>query len=206
MVAPAPSLVLTSPVTGTLTKVALKSGLLHWVMVMVSVSAPASHPVEDSVKVNVTLPGATDVTKPLLSTVATVGSLDAQVPTDDEPTVVVPPKQISSNPKILTVGAVLTVIGKVASATQPVVKSVNVKKAVPGAIPVTTPALVTDATPGALDTQVPPAPGANCDNPPIQISSEPVIATVGFPLTVNGADATDLHKVVLLVKVKVAIP
>jgi hypothetical protein len=205
-VAPAPSFVLTSPSTGIFTKVALKSGLLHWVMVMVSVSAPASQPVEDSVKVKVTLPGATEVTKPLLSTVATVGSLEAQVPTDDDPTMVVPPKQISSKPKILTVGAVLTVIGSVASATQPVVPSVNVKKAVPGDIPVTTPTFDTVATESALDTQVPPAPGVTCDNPPIQISSEPDIATVGLPFTVTGAEATDLHKVVLLVKVNVATP
>ena len=146
------------------------------------------------------------MSNPLLSTVATVGSLDVHVPTDDEPTVVCPPKQISSKPKILTVGAVLTVTGNVASATQPVIVSVKVKNAEPGDIPVTTPASVTVATLSALDTQVPPAPGANWVSPPIHISSEPVIETVGLPLTVTGADATDLHKVVLLVKVKVAIP
>ena len=84
--------------------------------------------------------------------------------------------------------------------------SVKVNLAKPAERPVTTPALVTDATDGLSLTQVPPVVGDNWVTSPIQIPVGPVTATVGVGFTVTAAVGSDGQRDAELVKIKVAVP
>lgn len=87
-------------------------------------------------------------------------------------------------PVILTTGLFLTVTGLVGNELQPVAVSVNVNVADPTAIPVTNPELLTVAIEGLLLAHVPPVLGESWVVNPAQISSEPVIDTIGLVVTV----------------------
>lgn len=78
--------------------------------------------------------------------------------------------------------------------------------AMPALAPVTTPSLVTEATAGALLTQVPSVFGDNVVDAPTQIVLAPVILTAGVGFTVTAAVGKDTQPVAVLVKVKVAVP
>lgn len=108
-----------------------------------------------------------------------------QVPPDDGLSVVVVPLQIAVPPVTLATGNAFTVIKPVALDIQLVALSVNTNVAVPGAIPVTTPELVTVAILLLLDTQVPPLVGDNVVDKPRQTEVAPVILTIGFSLTIT---------------------
>lgn len=158
------------------------------------------------VKVNVTVPPETAVTKPAFVTVATVGLLLTQVPPVVGDKVVVAPTQIVLAPVILTTGKAFTVTAEVAAETQPVAVLVNVNVAVPTAIAVTTPSLATVATPGSLLTQVPPVVGDSVVVLFTQILLAPVILTTGKAFTVTAAVATEIQPLDELVKVNEAAP
>lgn len=83
---------------------------------------------------------------------------------------------------------------------------VKVKVAEPAETPVTTPAFVTVATPGSLLVQVPPVVGYNALVDPMQILLEPVMLTTGIALIVTALVGKDTQPVLVLVKVKVAVP
>lgn len=78
--------------------------------------------------------------------------------------------------------------------------------AVPAVKPVTTPALVTEATEGLLLTQVPPVVGDKVVVAPTQMVLEPVILTAGVVLTVTPAVGAETHPVLVFVKVNVTTP
>jgi hypothetical protein len=99
-----------------------------------------------------------------------------------------------------------TVTAGVGAETQPVTEFVKVKVALPEAIPVTTPALVTVATDGSLLVQLPPLVGDKVVVAPTQMLLEPVMLTVGKALMVTAAVGRETHPVALDVKVKVAVP
>jgi hypothetical protein len=100
---------------------------------------------------------------------------------------------------IFVVGLALTVTALVASDGHDVVLFVNVNVAVPAATPVTTPTFVTVATEVLLLVHMPPVVGLNEVVDPAHIVLPPVMLTLGFTFTVNGAVASELHP--LLVKV-----
>jgi uncharacterized protein (DUF362 family) len=122
-------------------------------------------------------------------------------------TVVVPP--IHNDvlaPVIFVVGRALTVTVLVASDGQSVVLLVNVNVTVPPLTPVTTPPLVTVATAVLLLVHVPPVVGLSVVVDPSHMVLAPVILTIGFTLTVNGAVATEVHPLLVKVYVNVAVP
>lgn len=83
---------------------------------------------------------------------------------------------------------------------------VKVKVAVPAVKPVTTPALVTEATAGLLLTQVPPVAGDKVVVNPAQIVLEPVILTAGVAFIVIPEVGAETQPVLVLVKVNVTTP
>jgi len=95
----------------------------------------------------------------------------------------VAPIQRPDDPVILTVGFGETLIVSVSSDAHPVVKSVKINFATPAVKPVTTPALFTLATNGAVEAQVPPVAGVKLVVPLIQIESLPEMLAVGFNFT-----------------------
>jgi hypothetical protein len=160
------------------------------------------HPVAEEVKVNVVAPIDTPVTIFPPVTVATAGLLLTHVPPDAGERVVVLLPHITEAP-ILTTGRLFTVTAPLVL-EHPVEVRVKVKVADPGAIPVTIPLLVTDATVGLLLTQIPPLEGDKVTTPFPHIAFVPTIVATGVSIIVNGS-------VVLLqppaaVKVKVTIP
>jgi hypothetical protein len=159
------------------------------------------HPVVDDVKVKVVAPIDTPVTV-LPTTVATAGLLLPHVPPDAGNNVVVLLPQMTEAPK-LTVGKLFT-FTCVVVLVQPVNVLVNVKVAAPAATPVTTPLFVTEATPGALLTQVPPDEGDKMTVPFPQMELVPTIVATGVSSTVKGSVVL-LHPPVA-VKVKVTRP
>lgn len=78
--------------------------------------------------------------------------------------------------------------------------------AVPAVKPVTTPALVTEATAGLLLTQVPPVAGDKVVVNPAQIVLEPVILTAGVAFIVIPEVGAETQPVLVLVKVNVTTP
>jgi hypothetical protein len=137
-------------------------------------------PVAVLVNLNVVLPAASPVTRPAFVTDATVGLLLAQVPPLVGLSVIVNPTHKLED-DVLTVGFALTVTAVVVL-LQVVVASVNVKVTLPVAMPVTTPAFVTDATAGLLLAHVPPLVGLNVIVDPIH-KREDGMLTVGFGFT-----------------------
>ncbi len=128
------------------------------------------------------------------------------VPPEDGLSVVVVPSQIAVPPVTFATGSAFTVIKPVALDTQLVALSVNTNVAVPGAIPVTTPELVTVAILLLLDTQVPPLVGDKVVDKPRQTEVAPVILTIGFSLTITLFVAFETQPLEVCVNVKVAMP
>ena len=153
-----------------------------------------------AVKVNVTLPAATPVTRPALSTVALVGSLLVQVPPVVGLKVIVPPIQTDAGAE--TIGAGLTVTEDV-ELLQPVAVEVKVNVALPAAIPVTSPAFVTVAFVTSLLNHVPPVVGDNVMLPPTQ--TDAAAETTGNALIVT-AEVVLLQPEAASVKVNVTEP
>lgn len=159
------------------------------------------------VKVKVTEPAETAVTRPAFVTDATRGSLLTQVPPMVGDKVVVAPTQIVLDPVILTAGKALTVTAAVGAETQPVVELVNVKVAVPAVTAVTTPERAsTVATEGLLLTQVPPKFGDKVVVDPIHILFDPLILTAGAGFTVTSGVDADTQPDPVAVKLKVTEP
>jgi hypothetical protein len=158
--------------------------------------------VEDCIKVNVTIPPESPVTVPVFVTDAIAGLLLIHVPPFTGDKVVVVMAQIEFVPVMLTAGRSLTV-AVVVVALQPVDVSVYVKVTVPADIPVTTPALLTEATTGLLLAQVPPVVGDKVAVLFTQTAGMPV--TVGSAPTVT-ADVVLVHDDDARVKVNVADP
>ena len=102
-----------------------------------------------------------------------------------------------------TSGVGLTVTAEVVLA-HPVDVCVKVNVAVPPDTPVTTPAFVTEATPGLSLTQVPPVVGDKVVVAGKQSDELPVISTTGMVLstvTITGAVAVQPFAVVVLITV-----
>jgi hypothetical protein len=116
----------------------------------------ALQPVVELLKLKSKLPDETPVTTPALVTVALLLLLLDQVPPVVGDKVIVPPTQTVG--PALTTGKAVTVTAEV-FALQPVVLFVKVNIALPAAIPVTIPALVTVALVRSLLDQVPPVTG-----------------------------------------------
>lgn len=165
-----------------------------------------THPVEVCVKVKVAVPGSKAVTAPLLFILAIKKLLVDHVPPEEGVNVVVPPTHNVEDPVNVAIGFAFIVTAAVGLDTQPVEVFVKVKVAVPPAIPVTTPALVTDATAALLLTHVPPVVGDNVVVAPSQIVDAPVMLTVGLAIIVTAFVAFETHPVAVLVKVKVVVP
>jgi hypothetical protein len=163
-------------------------------------------PVALLVKVKVTEPLLTPVTTPELFTVAIELLLLAHVPPVEGNKVVVLPTHMEEEPEIPTAGIAFMVIVAVGFEAHPVEVFVKVNVADPAADPVTRPALVTDATPELLLTQVPPDVGDKVVVEPTHIELAPVILTVGFAITVTAFVGFDTQPVAVLVKVNVADP
>lgn len=157
-------------------------------------------------KVKVTVPEPTPLTTPALVTVAIAGLLLVQVPPLVGDKVVDEPIQMVDEPVTETTGSPFTVTAGVGAEAQPVAVLVKVKVAEPADKPVTTPPLVTLATPGALLLQVPPVVGESVVIDPTQILFTPVILTTGAAFTVTGEVGTDAQPVSELVKIKVTEP
>lgn len=151
--------------------------------------------VEVCVKVKVADPAARPVTVPSFVTAAIPGFELSQVPPVVGLNVVVVPLHMDVPPVTLGTGSALTVINPVALEIQLVALSVYTKVAVPGAIPVTTPELVTVATFVLLDTQVPPVVGDIVVEKPRQTDVAPVILTIGFSFTMILFVASELQPV-----------
>jgi hypothetical protein len=161
----------------------------------VNAEVVALHPVMLLVKVKVTpLPAAMPETSPASVTVATDGLLLVHVPPLDGVTLVVAPTQIADVAKLTTGNAVTDNAGVVA--LQPVVLLVKVKVTpLPTALPVTTPALFTEATVELLLVHVPPLDGVTFVVAPIQIADVGKFTT-GNAFTDN-AEVVDLHPVLI---------
>jgi hypothetical protein len=138
-------------------------------------------PVAAEVNVNVTVPMATPVTKPALSTVAFVKSLLNQVPPEVGESVIVLPTHTAAAAE--TTGAALMVTAEVVLLQIDAV-GVKVNVALPAAIPVTRPSLSTVALVGSLLTQVPPVVGLKVIVLPIQ--TDAAADTIGAVLIVTG--------------------
>jgi hypothetical protein len=158
------------------------------------------------VKIKVEVPADTPVTTPALETVATLAFVLTQVPPVVGDRVVVKPTQTLVLPVILTTGIAFTVTAAVGAEIQPVAVLVKVKVAVPAATPVTSPLLVTVATAGLLLDQVPPEDGDKPVVAPTQMLLGPLIPTVGSAFTVMAEVGAEIQPVLVLVKVKVAVP
>lgn len=152
------------------------------------------------------VPADTPVTTPAFVTVATLAFVLTQVPPVVGDKVVVKTTHTLVFPVILTTGIAFTVTAAVGAEIQPVAVLVKVKVAVPAATPVTTPLLETVATAGLLLVQVPPDEGDKPVVTPTQMLLGPLIPTVGKALTVIAEVGADTHPVLVLVKVKVAVP
>jgi hypothetical protein len=158
------------------------------------------------VNVNVAVPADIPVTKPALVTVAMAGALLTHVPPLVGDKVVVEPTQIVLIPVILTTGNAVTETAPVGKEVQfGDVLLVNVNVAVPADTPVTTPALSTVATAGALLAQVPPDVGDSVVVKPTQMLFVPEMPTTGNAVIVAGG-VVAIQPVAVLVKVKVALP
>src|SRR5436190_535369 len=153
-----------------------------------------------SVKVNVTFPAATPVTKPALVMVAVDGSLLTKVPPVAGVKLIVLPTHTNVGPP--NVGNAFTVTEEVVL-LQFVVASVKVNVTLPAATPVTKPALVMVAVDGSLLTQVPPVAG-------VKLIVLPTHTNVGPPTVGNAFTVTEevvlLQFVVASVKVNVTLP
>ena len=103
-----------------------------------------------------------------------------------------------------TIGVGFTVTSPVGSDAQRDAELVNVNDAVPGVTPVTTPALLTVATPGSEDAHVPPVVGVKVVVEPAQMNGSPVIFTSGLGNTCT-YNVSDLHPV-LAWKTNLALP
>jgi hypothetical protein len=165
-----------------------------------------TQPVVVFVKVKVAVPAERPETTPAFVTVATTGLLVDQVPPEVGDNDVVEPAQIAVAPVMPATGKAFTVTGSVEAEVQPVIALVKMKVAVPADTPVTTPVLVTVATPGLLLAQVPPVVGDSVVVKPAQILLVPVMLTTGKALTVTVPVGADTQPVVVFVKVKVAVP
>lgn len=157
------------------------------------------------VNVNVAEPAAIPVTRPALVTVARAGLLLTQVPPLVGDKVVVEPTHIVLWPVMLTTGKAVTETAGVGRDVQPVEVLVKVNVALPADTPVTTPALVTDAIPGALLSHVPPVDGDNVVVKPVQMLLTPAMLTTGKATTITGG-VVAMQPVAVLVKVKLAEP
>jgi hypothetical protein len=157
-------------------------------------------PVTEELKVNVTDPEATPVTKPALVTVAFVISLLNQVPPEVGESVMVFPIQTDAAAE--TIGAALMVTAEVVLLqTEEVGVKVNV--ALPEAIPLTRPVLSTVALVGSLLVQVPPVVGLKVIVPPIQTDAGAETIGAEFIVTI---EVVLLQPVAEEVKVNVALP
>jgi hypothetical protein len=141
--------------------------------------------------VNVTGPEDIPVTTPELVTDATPGLLLTQVPPVDGDRAVVLFTHRVAAPE--TTGKAFTVTFPVVL-LHPVEVWVKVKLALPDNIPVTTPALVTEATEGVLLIHVPPVVGDNRVVPLTQIADDPVILTTGLVYTVTFVGNNEVTK------------
>jgi hypothetical protein len=160
------------------------------------------HPVAVKVAVNVTVPVATPDTRPALFIVARDALLLVQVtPVEGDKVVVLPTQTAEAPPKT---GAALTVMAVVVL-LHPVEAWVNVNVAVPAAIPVTTPALVTVATAVLLLVHVPPVVGETVLVAPGHMDELPVMLTVGNTFTVI-EPLVELQLVDVCVKLNVTEP
>jgi len=133
-----------------------------------------------SVKVNLAKPAEIPVTTPKFVTVATAILSLAQVPPVVGDSWVTSPIQIPVGPVTATVGVGFTVTAAVGSDGHSDAELVNIKVAVPGETPVTTPPLFTEAIPASDDDQVPPVVGSRVVVVPTQIKLSPVIVTIGL--------------------------
>jgi len=138
------------------------------------------HPVDVSVKVNVTMPADTPVTTPALVTVALAVLLLVHVPPVVGDKVIVLPTH-TAEPAV-TVGNAFTVTEEVVL-LHPVVVWVKVNVTVPADTPVTTPPLVTVAIAVLLLVHVPPVVGDKVIVLPTH-TAEPAV-TVGNAFTVT---------------------
>lgn len=159
-----------------------------------------------NVKVKEEVPAPTPVTTPPLVTVATDGLLLTQVPPLEGVNVVVWPIQILEDPDIETVGFTFIDIDVVGSEAQSVALLVKVNDAVPAAIALTKPALVTVATELLLLAQVPPDVGDKVVVDPTHKDVDPVILTDGLVFTVIFEDGSDEQVELSKVNVKLADP
>lgn len=164
------------------------------------------HPVVVLVNVKFAKPAVTAVTTPPFVTVATLVFDEDQVPPVVGDKVVLEPIQIPFGPVIFTDGLALTVMVVVGKELQPVEVLVNTKEVFPALIPVTIPALVTEAIEGLLLVQVPPLEGDKEVVAPIQIIVGPVIETTGLDRIVISADESEIHPVDVLVNTNLAVP
>ena len=155
-------------------------------------------PVEVFVKVRVTVPALTPVTRPASETVAMALLLLAQVPPEAGVTLAVCPGQTTEAPP--SVGRAVT--EKLVVLMHPVVVLVKVRVTEPAATPETTPALVTEAMALLLLAQVPPVAGVTLAVAPTQTEVAP--PSEGPATTV--ALTVFVQPVVVLVNVRVADP
>ncbi len=159
-------------------------------------------PVAVLVKVNVTAPADTPVINPAFVMVAIPGALLTHVPPTLGLAVIVAPIHTEAE-GVLTRGSAFTVTEEVVL-LQPVAVLVKVNVTDPAETPVINPAFVMVATPGALLTHVPPAPGLAVIVNPIHKDAEGVLTT-GNALIVTD-EVVLLHPVAVLVKVNVTAP
>lgn len=160
-------------------------------------------PLAVSVNVSTTVFALTPVTIPALVTVATPGDAEDQVPPELGVTVVKLPIHILDD-AAKTVGLGFTVIFPVVE-EQPVDVDVNVKFALPCAIPVITPAFVMVAIAVLELVQVPPVVGEIVVVLPTQIVGGDAV-TVGLGTTVTGAVGAEEQPVLVCVHTKVTTP
>ena len=165
-----------------------------------------AHIVALLVKIKKAVPAAIAFTTPALLTVATALLLLAQIPPEVGDKVVVDPTHKDVEPVMLIVGLGFTVTDEEGSDIHVELLRVKVNETVPAPIPVTIPALVTEATDGLLLTQVPPLDGVNVVVWPIQILEDPDTVTMGFTLIEIEAVGSDAQSVALLVNIKDADP
>jgi hypothetical protein len=160
------------------------------------------HPEAVSVNVKLTVPAATPVTKPVLSTVATVTSLLSHNPPTEGLSVIRASTHRLSEGRLTAGISLIVTVGVVL--LNPVAVSVKVNVTAPAEIPVTNPALSTVATPGSLLTQVPPVTGLSIMVDPTHNLFAGML-TAGRSLTATDAVVFE-QPVVVLVKVNVTVP
>jgi hypothetical protein len=147
----------------------------------------------------VAVPGAIPVTTPDALTIATPVALELQrPPVTVFDNAIVEPTHAAELPVIVpALGATFTVITFVAVALPQLVVTLYDIVAVPGIIPVTTPAVLIDATPEADELHVPPlAVLLNAIAEPAQTTELPVIVpATGVVLTVTATVPVAAHPV-----------